>query len=516
MRVGKHLRQLAGESMIYGISGTITVVIWLILTPLITRVFTPAEYGVIELVDVVFLLLTMFAVLGLDEASARWFYDSEDPADRRTTIGSWFWCQLSVSVALAAMLIALAPVVSWLVTGSSEYAMLVGLTAAMLPFQAVQRIFGNWLRYQRRAWAAVAYASGMALGTVLLVILAIVVWRQGLPGLYAARLAVFGAAGSLAILLLRKWISPRAFSWHRLKTMLLFGLPLVPAAVGLWAMRCGDRFFLKTFCDNEEVGLFALAVKIAAGVGVVVMAFTQAWAPFAFSILHRPESRRVYARVLDLYAFLGCGLGTATALFAPFLVWILAPPTYAPAASCVAFLVFGALFNGAAFIAALGSSIAKKSMPRALAVAIGLGVSVGLNFLLIPVFGRDGAAAASMTAWLVSTVYLFAASQRNYPIPYHWGRSLACLACSFAILEADRWLIPGSGPASWLLRAGLLLIFIPLGMSLGLIRWQRSEERAEEALPGSQEEIVSAGRLEALGGVAVPVAGTCSGPEGLP
>ena len=525
MQVRKHLKQLAGESLIYGVSGTISIAIGFVLLPLLTRVFTPEEYGVVELVDVLFMLLAMAAVLGLDNASTRWFYDSEDRADRRKTIGSWFWCQLAVSGGLALLLIGLAPGVSWLVTGSSDYALLVVLAAAALPLQAAQRVFGNWLRYQRRAWAAVAFAAGTALASLTLVILFLAVWRQGLAGLYVAKLVAVLLAAAAAVLGLRKWIAPKTFSWDRLKKMLRFGLPLAPAGVGLWAMRFADRYILNNLCDSYEVGLFALAVKIATGVGLVLVAFTQAWAPFAFSILRQPNARRVYVRVLDAYSFLGCGLCTAAALFAPLLVRVLATEAYYPAASCVAFLAFACLFNGGTSIAALGLGIAKKSMPSAVSVAIGLAVSLALNFLLIPVFGRNGAAAASMIAWFASMAFLFAASQRAYPIPFHWGRSLACLACSFAIVELDRWvlpialarsLVPADGPVAWLLRSALLLSFIPLGIALGFIRWSRSGEHGGPAASQGQDQGALAGDAGGARDVLSPIPGICSEPGRVP
>ena len=470
----------------------------MILIPLYTRVFSKGENGVIELLDTFFLLLGIVAVLGLDNASARWFYDTSDGADRRKTIGTWFWCQLTISLGIAGLLAGSAPEVSALVTGSRGYTVLVMVAAVTLPFQTLQRLAGNWFRYQRQAWQAVAFSSSTALVNVVLVILLVVVWRNGLAGVYQARLIGFALAGTVAVLLLGRWASPRGFSWKRLRPMLVYGLPWVPAGLGLWVTRSADRFLLRNLGDNaalglvgtDEVGVYSIAVKVAMGVGLVFSAFTMAWSPFAYSILHHSNSRRVYARVLDVYSFLGCGLCTGAALLAPLFVRILATEPFYPAASCVPFLVFGCLFNGATFIAVLGCSIVKRSVPSAVAVGIGLATSIGLNVLLIPRYGRDGAAAANMAAWFVSMLYLFAASQRNHPIPYRWGRSIACLACSFAILGADRWFVPSDGLGAWFARAGLLLTFVPLGVAIGLIRWRRPAESDDGLQGGAQGQPV--------------------------
>ena len=42
-----------------------------------------------------------------------------------------------------------------------------------------------------------------------------------------------------------------------------FGLPLVPAALALWAINFIDRLFIGAFKDQAEVGIYSLAVRIA-------------------------------------------------------------------------------------------------------------------------------------------------------------------------------------------------------------------------------------------------------------
>ena len=54
------------------------------------------------------------------------------------------------------------------------------------------------------------------------------------------------------------------------------------------------------------------------------------------------------------------------------------------------------------FIAGLGSGIAKRSMPLATAIGLGAAINVGLNFALIPLWGRDGAAWATLLAYTAS------------------------------------------------------------------------------------------------------------------
>ena len=82
MTVGSQIKRLGSETLIYGISGTLSRLITIFLVPFYARAFPPSEYGYINIVNAMIALLSSFIVLGLDSASARWYYDTED-RDRR-------------------------------------------------------------------------------------------------------------------------------------------------------------------------------------------------------------------------------------------------------------------------------------------------------------------------------------------------------------------------------------------------------------------------------------------------
>ena len=472
MSVKKRLIQLASESAIYGLSGVIASFIGIFLIPIYTRIFTPKDYGVISLLTVFASLVGMFAVLGLDNSSARWFYDTDESKHRHTTISTWFWCQLGVSSVLALGIVFLAPQISFWLTNSPQYANLVRLVAVGIPVATSSTVLGSWLRYQRRATMSVVFSLSRTLANIGLVIIFVVVLRRGLTGLFTANLIIGIIFGILSVLFLKNWISPSTFSRERLRAMLHYALPLIPAALGLWIMMGMDRIMLEHFANISEVGLYSIAASVASLIALITAAFTQAWGPFAYSILKEPDSGQVYSKVLDLYSFIGSAVCTGLALYAPLILRFFTTKAYYPAASTVGLLAFGTLLNGSRFIASLGCGIVKRSIPSAISVAIGAGMNLILNLILDPHFGRNGAAFATTLSWAASVVYLFWASQRYYPIPYHWLTALLPVALSVCLIFVDRWFIIGNDLASNLFRSGLMLAFVPLGMVLGLLRWR--------------------------------------------
>jgi O-antigen/teichoic acid export membrane protein len=455
MSVIAHIKQLASESLIYGISGTIASSIGIFLIPIYTRIFSPSDYGIIALITTLTGLFSIFIVLGLDNSSARWFYDFDKVQDQKYTISSWFWCQLSVSCIIAMGLFLLAPQISIFLLKSKDHAILIRIAALTSPFGTFSKVLGNWLRYQRRAWTTSIFSTVNSLGTIGIIVLFVVVYRWGLIGIYSARLIAAAITALVAVAILRTWITPVCFSWKRLREMLGFGLPLVPAAIAAWITISSDRFILQMFHNTAEVGLYSIAAMIASGVALVTGAFQMAWGPFAFSIYREKDSINVYSKVFSLYFVLFCLFGTIVSLFAPLLLRILTTPEYFSAASCVSFLVFSYIAIGTTYIVSIGSGIVKKSKPIAMSIFIGAVVNIAFNFLLIPYLGKDGAAVSSLGANLCAAIYLYIASQRNYPIPYKPKHAMVCLGYSWFLIAIDHFFIPTWGIGSFGIRIGM-------------------------------------------------------------
>ena len=470
MSVFKHIKQLTAESAIYGISGTIVKSIGFFLLPVYTRIFSPADYGVIALISTLTGLLGMFVILGLDNSSARWFYDTDESQDRKFTISSWFWCQLSVSCIVALGLVLFSTHISALLFRSKEYAILICLAAITIPCRTFSKVLGNWLRYQRRAWTTTAFSTASSLGTIGIIVLFVVILRWGLLGIYSANLVAAIFIAITAISILRTWISPSYLSWARLKEMLAYGLPLVPAAIASWITISSDRFILQMFHDNSEVGLYSVAATLASGVVLITGAFQMAWGPFAYSIYREKESLDVYSEVLSLYAIIGCFLGTMVSLFAPVLLRLLTTQEYFQSASCIPFLVFSHILIGSTYIVGIGSGILKRSKPIAIGIFIGATINIILNFILIPRYGKVGAATATLLSYLSVFIYRYPVSQHDYRIPYRIWDMAICFGFSWLLILIDYLFIPSTSLTAFWLRAGMCLLFIPLSFLLRIIR----------------------------------------------
>ena len=68
------LKQLGKDSLIYGIGGIFAKGVSFFLLPVYTRIFTPADYGTIEMLAVVSSFLASILAMGMDSAQSMYFF----------------------------------------------------------------------------------------------------------------------------------------------------------------------------------------------------------------------------------------------------------------------------------------------------------------------------------------------------------------------------------------------------------------------------------------------------------
>ena len=110
--------------------------------------------------------------------------------------------------------------------------------------------------------------------------------------------------------------------------MMPFALPLVPAALGFWALGLADRLCVEKMQSTADVGSYQFAATVASAVAMGTGAFAAAWGPFALSQQRDAGASAIYARALLIYLALGGAVAAGVAFFAREIVAVLAPDAW--------------------------------------------------------------------------------------------------------------------------------------------------------------------------------------------
>jgi O-antigen/teichoic acid export membrane protein len=420
-------------------------------------VLAPADYAVLDTLNTLGLLVTALATLGLNGAMAVFFYDGDDEHQRRVvmsaaTVGvAWALC-------VASLLVVVAQPLAQATLGSAEWALLLYLSAANLPFAVLVAVLTTALRLQ----LAVKQANILALGnlalTIALNVLFVLIVRWGVFGITLTIFITTLAQAVAGALLLQGQVWGRP-AWNLIGRLVRAGLPFLPGALSYWALAYLDRLILPAFgVPLADRGLYAIAARLASMLAVALIPFQNAWGPLALSIRAAPEAERMYVKVLTYATAGGLGLALAVALFAREILLVFTTPAYADAAPLVAPLAYVAVANAVGVAVGVGALLAKRTSVTGLAILLGAVLNLVLNVVLIPRFGVWGAAWATAAGYALTPAVLYIGSQRVYPLPYEIGRVVLALGAQAALLAAGMWLAPPGWPGFGM-RVVLLLAY---------------------------------------------------------
>ncbi len=474
MPVFEHLRRLATTGAAYTASSVLSKLIAVFLLPVYTAYLSPADYGAAEVMLASLVAASIVVRLGVIEAILRFYYLAGERGEAvvRTGFASLFW------TTTVAALIALP------LAGPISEALLEEPDAGL----ARLAILGLWqltlweyvltlLRLDERARAYFAFTIAAVLVTIPITVALVVATDLGAS---AILLGNFGTG--VLFLLGRIWVERRRLSLRvdtgLLRRMVRFGLPTMPAELTLYSLSFLDRIIIVRLAGLAEAGLYALAIKFANGMQVLVRGFHLAWPPLAYSIQDDDEARGAYALIVTWFVAVCAFAVVGLWLLAPWLVRLLADERYFSANEAVGPLAAGTALYALylVLVVILGrTGRTEYSFP---ATAVAVAVNVGLNLLLVPEHGIVGAGVALLASYLVVVALMHAIVRRLFYVPYEWRRLAMAFGLAAALIAIGEVFVSHEGASGLALTLGLCAVY-PAG--LWAARFVSDEERAQLA-----------------------------------
>ncbi len=159
-----------------------------------------------------------------------------------------------------------------------------------------------------------------------------------------------------------------------------------------------DVLIVNLFAGTKQVGLYAVGTSMAEIVWFITNAASVVLAPRVASA-PREEADRITEAVARVVAFITFVSALGLALLAPFIVVVFFGQDFADSAWAVRLLLPGIVTFSVSRILSmylLGRNMLKVDLA---ASAVGLAMTLSLDFLLIPTYGFRGAAVASSIAY---------------------------------------------------------------------------------------------------------------------
>ena len=175
-------------------------------------------------------------------------------------------------------------------------------TTRSLLFYALIISFGNilfnihqdYLRIQERLKSYGIWSITNVLLNFVLTLTFVILFKQGWLGRIDAQLIGMLILGLLAVISF--WHSKLFsidFSWKRYKSILLFGLPMIPHLATIWIKQGLDRYIINYHYTTYEVGIFSFAISLVTVIVMIGSAFNATNSVTLYQILGNKTTSNV-------------------------------------------------------------------------------------------------------------------------------------------------------------------------------------------------------------------------------
>jgi O-antigen/teichoic acid export membrane protein len=219
-----------------------------------------------------------------------------------------------------------------------------------------------------------------------------------------------------------------------LRRMLAFGVPLVPASLGLWVLGNLDTWLLRVLADLRSVGVFGFASELCLPIALLLTSIQLAWPSFAFGRARRPGGAEEVARVYRHLFVVLVGGGLVIAVLRREILAVLATATYAPSERVIPPLALATCLYGLSQAFGTGLQVAGDTRRLPLLVLAAAALNAGLNVLAIPRWQEMGAAWATVATNVVLCALVLRESHRQFRVPFEVGRLVRVFAAAGAIV----------------------------------------------------------------------------------
>ncbi len=474
------IKKLAGETALYGLSSVVGRLLSMMLVPFYTRVLeTTNEYGaVIDLYATSAFIMVLFSYR-MESAFFRFGTPAED---REKAFSTGMLSMLGTTALIAGALLVFAQPIAYALK-YPQHPEYIRWFALMLAFDCLAELPFARLRLEQRPRRFVA----IKLTNIAIYIGMNLFWlifcpwaaKNGMgwvhavwsPGLGVGYIFLSNLLASMVTLLL---LSPQirmirwAFDRELWKKMVGYAAPLIIVSLAGIVDEMFSRSMLKYLLPGTaqenlgQVGIFGANYKLAALITLFTQAYRYAAEPFFFRHAQEKDALRTQAEVTKWFTISSAAGMLGILLFLDLVKYFIGPE-YWGGLHVVPVLLAANLLLGVYYNFSIWYRLKDRTGLGAWISIAGAVITIGLNLVLIPIYGYTGAAWVTLICYAFMSAATWYTGQKHYPVPYQMGKMAAYVALVLVLWTISIVLSPMLNNWSillWALRVLLFAVFV--------------------------------------------------------
>jgi len=364
--------------------------------PILTRLLTPSDYGVISVFSSITSILFLFMGLGVIGSIFRYFFE------KTTDFGGFLCTNLFFLGAFNLLfMLCLYYFRDYISTFINLDPILLLIAAAVAFFTLPFDIYKTYLRALKNSRKLLKISVIKSLFVLSISIIWIWSLHQNryLGKIYTVLL--FAAIFFIyAIYKLVNCLNKLSFKLQHLKYSLKYGLPIVPHVLAGTILVSFDTIQINQLTTSAYAGLYGFAYTVGMILYVVIMGTNQAWGPMFFDYMNKKE----YGLILKLskrYVKIIALVALSLVLFSKEIVIIIAAKQFHAGLELVPIIILAYFFVFLYTFYGRFTYYDKKTYMLPIFTGIAAVFNIASNYMLIPIYGYKIAAVTTMLSYML-------------------------------------------------------------------------------------------------------------------
>lgn len=475
------LKQLAGQTAIYGLSTILGRLLNYLLVSLHTRIFLPDAFGVITELYAYATFIMILLTYGMETGFFR-FSESENDKNKvyTTSLVSVFSTSLLFIFVIFLFAQQIADKLQY--SGHKEYIIWFGIIMAADAFSAIPfarlRMLNKAFKFAMLKIAGILIFIAMNLFFLVFCPWAVKNNPQSIfssiysPSVGVGYVFIANLISSLftIIILLPEILNVKIrIDFPLLKKILVYSFPLLVAGLAGMVNETIDRILLKHYLPANsdvmgQIGIYGANYKVAMLMTLFVQMFRYAAEPFFFSHAKEKDAKKMYADIMK-YFVIFCLLIFLGVTFYIDIVKFFIGENYYSGLKIVPIVLLANMFLGIIINLSIWYKLTNLTRYGALLAIFGAIVTIVLNIWLIPLDhttfgGYMGAAWATFFCYVLMMIVSYFVGRKFYKIKYEIKSILLYMLIAVALYFLSEYLRTDSFWLTIGMNSMLLLIFL--------------------------------------------------------
>lgn len=410
------MKELLTNFFAYGFAISLDKLLAFLLIPIYASKLSVDEFGVIDLIQTIIGIVSIFAFLQLETSLQRYYFEYEGEK-KKEYVFTIYISVIILSILLSVLIGLFSRILATHICGDANYFKYLIIAAIQIPFSCSATLSLIILRYEKKnkLFTFSILLRSILLMTFIFVFFYIIDW--GMKGYFSASLLASCISSIITFLLIKNSFAC-SFRRKLLVKSLQYALPQVPARVGVIANTYANRFMILNYMTTYSIGIFSMALYIGSIMTLFESTFSMAWNQYLFRIVTEEKQKIMVVHMLEVVVPIIFMIALSIGLFSHEIIYYFADPKYIESSKYIACISFSISLLSVSTVMQTGPKVLSKTQYLSYSFFISCVTNLILLFLLTKEYQLLGVVWAMIIANSILVISSWYFSNKIYPIRF--------------------------------------------------------------------------------------------------